>query len=75
MKKNNGRGGREAKQRGGGLLTFFPWKGGGGGLIKGRGLILEGGGCLIEDWREYISFVLFPQASKPSKNFNISKMV
>ena len=37
----------------GDLLIFFPWKGG-GGLVRGRGLIWEGG--LIEDL-QYVRFV------------------
>ena len=38
----------------GDLLIFFPWKGGGGALVRGRGLIWEGG--LIEDL-QYVRFV------------------
>ena len=40
---------RGSKNRG--LLTFFPWK---GGLIRGRGIIWEGG--LIEDLRWFSSW-------------------
>ena len=38
--------GTERVNREEGLLTFFPWKGG-GGLLEGGGLFEEGG--LIED--------------------------
>ena len=48
MKGEEGGGGLN-REGGGGLLTFFPWKGG-GGLIRGTGLIW-GGGSLIEDSR------------------------
>ena len=40
--------GTERVNREGGLLTFFPWKGG-GGLLEGGRLFEEGG--LIEDLR------------------------